>query len=349
MGNGYYGKEPFDLRLTILRLWKQLPTILLVTVLGIVLFGGTYWLCHVLGAEETYQAESLYHVEYAVESEAEVGTTYINATTWNSYLQSSLFLDEIQARLDFDLDVESLSAMLSADLASDLRAPSTFVASKEEATAVTVATALEEVMCEVVPSEFAEVVSVSVVNHADKAIVVKEDARPVRAFVLSAFFSCFFVIIVLLLKELGEDAIWIPATISFRYGLKTLGTVESDEFPENFKFLFGDKRTAICPVQDEIDPSEVLTCLKKYPAGAISVNDFAALPSPMLCPETVSKLREAEAVMLVLKAGKHAGKQMERVLEFMRTQETTVTGVLLWEADEKLIRRYYFAEKLRKK
>ena len=85
---GYYGKEPFDLRLTVLRMLYRLPLIAAVTVLGALVFGGGYYARNVLlRSGHSYAATSVYRVEYHVDSEAELQTSYINAMSWNTYMQ----------------------------------------------------------------------------------------------------------------------------------------------------------------------------------------------------------------------------------------------------------------------
>ena len=61
MLQGSYGKEPFDLRLTVLRLLRKLHIIIGVTLLGVFLFGGGYYVKNVLLRGETlYKTTSIY-------------------------------------------------------------------------------------------------------------------------------------------------------------------------------------------------------------------------------------------------------------------------------------------------
>ncbi len=96
MWEGSYGKEPFDLRLTVLRLLACADRILLLTLAGTLLFGGGYYVKNVLlRQEKQYGITSVYRVEYAVEEEKDVGTVYINEMSWNTYLHSQEFLDAV--------------------------------------------------------------------------------------------------------------------------------------------------------------------------------------------------------------------------------------------------------------
>ena len=48
MWKGHYGREPFDLRLTMLRMLYKLPLILGLTLLGSLVLGGGYYAKNVL-------------------------------------------------------------------------------------------------------------------------------------------------------------------------------------------------------------------------------------------------------------------------------------------------------------
>ena len=94
-----YAKEPFDLRLLLLRLGRNLWKILALTILGTVLFGGGYYVKNVLlQPDPGYAASSTYKVEY-VENPNAAGAYYINEATWNSLLHTGEFLDGVETHL----------------------------------------------------------------------------------------------------------------------------------------------------------------------------------------------------------------------------------------------------------
>ena len=134
MWRGYYGKEPFDLRLTFLRLLRRLPFVAAVTLLGTLVFGGGYYVKNVLlQGDRTYAATSVYHVEYAVENQQDIANVYINEVSWNTYMQSEMFLDAVEGHLERSggdtalVSGRELAAMIRAQVLSDLRMPSTVI------------------------------------------------------------------------------------------------------------------------------------------------------------------------------------------------------------------------------
>lgn len=377
MWEGSYGKEPFDLRLTVLRLIACLDKVLVFTLAGTLLFGGGYYVKNVLMRPDVqYGVTSVYRVEYVVEEEKDVGVVYINETSWNTYLHSQEFLDAVMEHMkkngsymDSDwmdhITVEQVSESLTAYLASDLRVPSTTVITDLESVSLFIARAVEQAMTEEFPEGIREISEIRVIDGSKTAEKVIPDVRPGRAFALSAILSCFFIVVFLLLKETGDDNIWIPATVRMRYGVKTVGTLESPELSENLHYLCGGKRkVAVCGVQAETDPAEILAAIREkcgehmgetveleetaQSDHKLHIQEWFAVPSPVLCPESCRVLRQAEGILLAVQAGAHAGKQLEYCLEYLQQQDCSVTAVILWNADEKLIRAYYFGRRRRK-
>ncbi len=359
MWEGSYGKEPFDLRLTVLRLIRNLDKILALTIVGTLLFGGGYYVKNVLlRPEPEYSATSTYKVEY-VQQPTQSGDYYINEVTWDTLVHTQQFLERVlshfqqiaasESAIDWELTTEELSTMIRAKLPSDWHVPTTTIVTDSPEKSVWIARAVEQTMInELVGMMQSEVKTVAVIDGAGTAVEVPLDVRPLRAFVLSALLSFFFVTVVFLLKEIGADSIWLPATLRRRYGLAVLGTIKSPELSENIKHLFEDKsQIAVCSVDGEVNPTEVVEQLQQVLADETQVKseqhkkEWTSLPAPLLCPETCVALRKMDGVLLVVKAGAHVGKPLEYVLEYMQQQDCRITAAILWEADETLIKAYY--------
>lgn len=360
---GSYGKEPFDLRLTVLRMLRSMDKIMALTLAGTLLFGGGYYLKNVLlGGERLYCATSTYKVEYSDPQWAQYGT-YINGVTWNTHMHTDEFLDMVQAHLKeqgeqtgqkWEISREELSGMLTAQLPSDLRVPTTSVTSPLPEKSMAVAAAVEAAMTEDFAEAAEEISAIRVISHGDTVQEVLPDARPVRAFVLSALLSFFFTVVLLLLKETGDDSIWLPSSIRKRYGLPVLGTVNSAELAANAAYLFrGKRKIAVCAMDVQTDPVKVADLMQERVRGAEAQQgredspeeewekEWIPVPSPLLSPEVCGNLRKMDGILLAVTAGSHAGKPLEYVLEYLEQQDCKITAVILWDADEFLIKSYY--------
>ncbi len=385
-----YGKEPFDLRLTLLCLCRNLWKILAVTVLGTVLFGGGYYVKNVLLQPRSgYAASSTYKVEY-LENPNAAGAYYINEATWNSLIHTGEFLDGVETHLQEASDRgenaaaevlamgrDRISNALSATLPSDFSIPVTKATLQDPEESVVLAGAVEETMCNEFAETIAEIRLIKVLDHANQAEAVVPDVRTLRAVILAAVVSCFLSVVVSFMWELSRDSIRLPATLRRRYGLNSLGTINSAGFVENVRYLLQKTENqrklvtpeptetesqrvsarqeltetesrhesvtlkltvAVCGALPAVDPREVVVALEKKLPDVT----YLAVPSPLLCPESAAALRKADVVLLAVPAGEYVGKQLEAVLEYLIPQDCPVTGAFLWNADEGLIRRYYF-------
>lgn len=360
-----YGKEPFDLRLMVLRLSRNLWKILIVTVVGTLLFGGGYYVKNVLlQPDPGYAASSTYKVEYKENPNAP-GAYYINEATWNSLIHTGEFLDGVEKHLQEAVDRGETGAAevlamgrdgwitaLSATLPSDFSIPVTSAATEDPGQSIILAHAVEDTMCNEFAESIAEIDRIKVLDHGDRAEAVVPDVRPVRAVILAAVLSLFFAAVVFLLWELSRDGIWLPATLRRRYGLNSLGTVESGGFAENVAYVLEkaqeekanveNLQVAVCGALPEADPVEVVEKLKEKAVDGTVKADYIAVPSPSLSPESARILRDADVILLAVPAGNRVGRQLEAVLEYLAAQDCKVDGAFLWNADEALIRSYYF-------
>ncbi len=345
MWEGCYGREPFDLKLATLRLIRNLHKIIFVILAGTLLFGGGYYVKNVLlRGEPDYAATSVYKVQYTDEP-TKSGDYYINEMSWNTYVHSTDFLDAVwehlyEATAAYDsvyvTSREQLASMIEVKVASDIHIPSTIVTTSSPQWCVLVAQAVEKTMVSEFVESNREISDIYVMNSAEDAILVEPDVRPARAFVLSAILSAFFAVVIFLLRELAVDSIWLPATLRMRYGLAAVGTIKTRELADNLAYRFREKKkVAVCAVDEDTDVAKVVEKLPDI-AEWIAVSQHNAEQL-----RNAAQLRSADGCLLVVRAGSHAGKPLEYLLEYFAAQDISVTAGLSGEADEPLLAAYY--------
>ena len=115
------------------------------------------------------------------------------------------------------------------------------------------------------------------------------------------------------------------------------------EFDENFKYLFKDILAsekaciAVTSADSKTDIQKITSDIKTK----TGMNAFGEVLNVCENPEEVEKLRKADGVLLLVRAGAHNGKMLERTLEQLGRQDVKVSATLLVDADEKLINNYY--------
>ena len=339
MKDNGWGKEPFDLRLTVLRTIRCLPGILLITVLLTILFGGGYYLKNVTFRHPSYVASSTFFVEYTDENWF-VNNMFISDYTWNEWLGTDEFQGYILSHLEGASPKGDLGAMLSAEVAYDLRVVKILVRSGDADEANRISKATQPVMTEDFVKGVRDVSSIRLTDF-DAAAENLKNVKPVRATVLAAVCSLFAVLCAFLLKDLIFEKLWLPGTIQNRFGIKCAGAPSQSTFAENIGYFFqGKKKVAICPTDESIDPKEVAKKLAELSGN----QEWIAVPSPALAPESAKALREMDGILLVAQAGEDI-THVQSALQFLEGQDVKVTAAALWDEDAWLLRWYGFGTK----
>ncbi len=338
MKDNAWGKEPFDLRLTFLRMIRELPWILVTTALVTIVLGGGYYLKNVTFRQRVYEASTTCNVEYADPNWYQ-NTKYLNEYTWGLWVQTSEFAEGIVKRLPAGtVAAEELVQTLRAELPSDLRMVRVCYSSTDENKANLVNGAIGATMEEDIAAIHPDIAAIRVVDVKKGAENLKT-IKPVRAFVLAAVIGLFAGVILFLLKELLFERIWLPETLTNRYGLKNAGIPGTEVYGKNLEYFFEDKkRVAVCPAENDADPKEFVDALSKY--EALKKMQWVAMPYPVMAPDSAGTLREMDGVLLFVRAGEDV-KSFERTLEFLEAQDCKVTAAALWEEDAWLLKWYY--------
>ena len=135
---------------------------------------------------------------------------------------------------------------------------------------------------------------------------------------------------------LTDDSVYLPVSFEKRYGIPMLGTTKSAELSANAeKLCAGTKKLAVTGVCETVSVEEVVKLLQEKVPGIVSGGTVS------LTKEWLSNLDGADRIILAVEAGRRDGKQIERIIGFLKKQEITVAAAVLCNADESLLARYY--------
>ena len=348
-----YAKEPFDMKLFIIRFLKNIWIPVVAALLGAAIIGGGYFLVvDVFGGPDTYEVTSTYYVEYGKDPETGNEYTYINYASWDNWIKTDYFVDNIwsfalEEGLEpekYGIEKKDLKGFLFGDLPSDLRMPTSKVTTGDPELTRILSVAVEKAFV-VFADDQKEIDAITVVDTTDVTVSDK-NIRTFRACVLGVVLGAFAAFIIMFLYYIADDGIYVPATFACRYGVPALGCVAGfgEELhllkgtAENVSFRFKDcKQIAVTSVEEDTDLKAVSTLLEKADKAK---KQYVCIPSILQVPEAAEKLREADGVLLLAESGICNGKQIEKTLYQLKLQDCKVEGVLLTDVDETLIKTY---------
>lgn len=327
-----YSREPVDYRLLWLRFLKKIWMIPVAVLAGVVLVGA----CHlfvktVARGGRTYQAESIFYIDFAEDTRGEE-YDYYNYFTWGEVIHTDFFMDYVYEKMSGELSVEEIASYITATVDSDVR----YLYVRCNTHSPELSVKLASIMEEVVP-KFAdirkEMSSIEIAKTADNA----KDSSKIRlgnaCFLggcLGLGLSMFLILIVLIV----DPAIYIPSAVEKRYHITCLGAAFMPEFAPNWKYVLGDA-VKIAKVYADEDFQE------EHSIQGDTERTIVSCRNPVEHPEELERIRECEKVLLVLRAGRKNNKAFERLIEQLGRQNIKITAVILADTDEKLLSAYY--------
>lgn len=339
-----YAKEPFDGKLMLLQLIWHIWIPLAAVIAGAAVFGSSYFIGRsIVTGGEHYAITTQYEVTYGTDPQTDNVYTYINDATWNSWVTTDLFIGMVQKHFeDSSFTKQQLASYLSASLATNLSMPSTTVTTPDLELTKRLNQAVQQAFMEFGEYKM-EINKIVVVDTAVPELVEKAPRLP-QAIILGGIAGGIFSLFLLFCKYCMEEAIWIPETFIYRFGIPMAGAIAKTESTlqetekENLLYLLRQKKKiAVTAVDEQVDIKAVTMFLSKLVEGT-----YIPVSSIEQNPKEVEKLRDADGILLVIKAGKGNGRRVEHFLETLKIQDCKVTAALLWQADRNLLNAYYF-------
>lgn len=299
-----YGKEPLDTRLCFLRLLRKWYLVFASAAAGALLFGGIYFLTHVVyGPAREYVAESQFYIEYKNAVTQEQQYTFYNKETWESLIHTDLFMDEITAAAEEP--VRSLGLFDSGETVRESISQSVF------------ATLLTDV----------RLVHVTVTtSDPDYTMILTNALEP--AFIKFGETQ----------REIDEIR---PVLIPEEASLKAvdnrtvraciLGAVLFVSFTLFFMYLYAVLDTSFyIPMEFERRFGISMDLPGKGEQETVIMRDSVEV-----------REKEDGTYTLYVKSGDHNRMLAEKTIRDLMKEGKTVTGAVLMQPDEKLVRQYF--------
>ena len=329
------GREPLDYRLIWLRFLRKLWILPIAVLVGTVLVGGVYYYSRTAArGGRTYQAESVFYIEFAENSSGEE-YDYYNYFTWGEVIHTDFFLDNVYEEMKGEYSREELASYITATVDSDVRYLYVRCNTHSPELSVKLATVMETIVL-----QFAEIrdefETIEVVRKGEQA----KDSSKIRlgnACFLGACLGLAAAVLGVLTVLILDTGIYLPSMIEKRYHVVCLGAPFMPEFAPNWQLYLKDALKVALVRVDE-DSSEGPSI-----AGVNSTSE----PEVILCQnpvehsEELEKIRNCDRTILCLRAGRRNHEVFIRLLEQLGRQGIQVTAAILISADEKLISMYY--------
>ncbi len=371
--NEEYLNRGMDLKRLMLYLQRRIWLVVVLAVLGATCGGVVYQVVRSMKMPVEYKAVSKLYISFGHDESGEV-YQYYNGYTWNDLLDTDPIMELVMKGLP-GYEKEQVCEATTAEILSDIRLLTVTVRGENEKVVREIRNAVETGLREYARDD-EELEQIKVIRSGVPERVYWDD-RTTSACVTGAIILGTLALLGILCSYALDESVYVQEDIEKRYPYKALGILTKNqkglqpyarELKANIRYAMGEGRTfAIVDMADHGDTrrlelerllsSEGLEAFtgtapeeegfswnrevkEEFPEKN-SEWDILAFNGSVLGEEECRMIREAGGVILLLPFGTDTGRKCSRILTLLKNQDCKVLGMLIAQADEEFLNRYF--------
>lgn len=372
--NEEYLNKGMDLKRLALYLQKKIWLVIMFAILGATCGGIIYQVVRAMKMPVEYASVSKLYISFGNDENGDV-YQYYNGYTWNDLIDADPILDIVMSSLP-GYDRDQVRKATKAEILSDIRLLTITVRGDNEKFVREIRNAMESGLREYARS--AEELKQIAVIRSGAPERVYWDERTTEACVTGAVILGILAVLIIGFSYVLDESVYVQEDLEKKYACKALGILTRNqkglqpyarELKANLKYLMGEERTfAVLDMDNHADTRklEVERLLNTDDADGLlgtmpaaeedftwnvpggektpevkSEWDIIAFNENILSGEECKKIRETSGVVLLLPFGKDTGRKTSRILSFLKNQDCKVLGMVIAQADEEFLNRYF--------
>lgn len=372
--NEEYLNKGMDLKRLALYLQKKIWLVIMFAILGATCGGIIYQVVRAMKMPVEYASVSKLYISFGNDENGDV-YQYYNGYTWNDLIDADPILDIVMSSLP-GYDRDQVRKATKAEILSDIRLLTITVRGDNEKFVREIRNAMESGLREYARS--AEELKQIAVIRSGAPERVYWDERTTEACVTGAVILGVLAVLIIGFSYVLDESVYVQEDLEKKYACKALGILTRNqkglqpyarELKANLKYLMGEERTfAVLDMDNHADTRklEVERLLNTDDADGLlgtmpaaeedftwnvpggekapevkSEWDIIAFNENILSGEECKKIRETSGVVLLLPFGKDTGRKTSRILSFLKNQDCKVLGMVIAQADEEFLNRYF--------
>lgn len=373
--NEEYLNRGMDLKRLALYLQKKIWLAVMLAVLGGVCGGIIYQVVRAMKMPVEYAAVSKLYISFEHDENGDVYQHY-NGYTWNDLIDTDPILDIVMRSLP-GYEAEQVRSATTAEILSDIRLLTITVKGDNEKFVREICSAMESGLREYA-KESEELKQIAVIRSGVPERIYWEE-RTTQACVTGAVILGVLGLLVIGFGYALDESVYVQEDLEKKYDCRALGILTRNqkglqpyarELKANIHYLMGEKRTFVILDMDnhaDLRKLEIERLLNRDDTDgligkepAFQEEDFSwnvsgeekaqepkgeweiiSFNENILSEEECRKIRELGGVVLLIPFGTDAGRKTSRILSFLKNQDCQVLGMVIGQADEEFLNRYF--------
>lgn len=372
--NEEYLNKGMDLKRLALYLQKKIWLVVMLAILGATCGGIIYQVVRAMKMPVEYTSVSKLYISFGNDENGDV-YQYYNGYTWNDLIDADPILDIVMSNLP-GYDADQVREATTAEILSDIRLLTITVKGDNEKFVREIRNAMESGLREYARN--AEELNQIAVIRSGAPERVYWDERTTEACVTGAVILGILAVLIIGFSYVLDESVYVQEDLEKKYACRALGILTRNqkglqpyarELKANLRYLMGEERTfAVLDMDNHADTRklEVERLLNtddedgllgtmpaaeedftwNVPGGEKAPEvksewDIIAFNENILSGEECKKIRETSGVVILLPFGKDTGRKTSRILSFLKNQDCKVLGMVIAQADEEFLNRYF--------
>lgn len=370
--NESYLNRGMDLKRLMLYLQKRIWLVAVLAIFGATCGGVIYQVLRSVKMPVEYEAVSKLYISFGHDESGEV-YQYYNGYTWNDLLDTDPILDLVMQELP-GYERDAVREATTAEILSDIRLLTVRVRGEDEKFVREVMSALESGLREYARDNI-ELDQIKAIRSGVPERVYWDD-RTISACVTGAVLLGVLSLLVIGFIYALDESIYVQEDIEKKYNCRALGILTRNqkglqpyarELKANIRYVLGEKRRfAILDMADHADTrrlelerllaregleaygneqeeDELEWNIPKAEDEFVKTSewDILAFNQNGLSEDECRRIREAGGVIVLLPFGTDTGRKSARILSFLKNQDCQILGMIIAQADEEFLNRYF--------
>ena len=317
--------------------WERMWLIITLTIFSAAIAGGIYQVVRAINhGEQYYRVSSDYYLYFDLEDHPN-GVDYYNAYTWDTILRDDPFVDAALEVLPDDYTKEEIISSVSGEMLGDYRILTVYSTHLIPERAEAIARAYTHSL-EVFPERVDIFKSIEVWSQEECKPVIEKNLTP-NMVIIGAVIGLILALTLCSIHYVLDDSIYVETDFTSRFPIPFFGMLTrknsgacNQELEDNLNYLLKEDTGYYLAFINSID-NTVADKIKTLHKG---ISGTCTLQSSDL--ET---LRQSNGAILMIPWGSKNGRVIEKTLAFLEKQDCKVAGVIVYDADDKFLKKYY--------
>lgn len=322
--------------------------VIVMTIFAALLAAGCYRVVCALTSEgQFYRVSSDYYITFNVD-EYETSMDHYNAYTWDSILRDDPIVDAALANLPEDYTKDEIKASVMGEMLGDYRILTVYSTHMDPKRAQAIADAY--VISLDLFADKIEMLDTIELWSQEKCVPVEEADLTANAAVLGAIGGGIFAMVFWSIHYILDDSVYVESDFTERFDIPFLGMMTrkgsqicKQELKDNLSYLLKESGGYYLVHAQMNVTTEKYTETEKR---KILFDEIKAITDKVegnlsLQGKDLETLRQSNGAILMLPWGNKNGNAVEKIITFMKKQNCNIVGAIVYDADEKFLKRYY--------